>query len=380
VLRVGLTGGIGSGKSTVAERLAELGAVLIDADVVAREVVEPGTPGFDAVVGEFGPGVLTSDGTLDRPALGKIVFADSQRREALNAIVHPLVHRRRIELVEQAPADAVVVEDIPLLVENGLAPAYHLVIVVHAAEEERVRRLVANRGTSADDAWARVRAQARDAARLAAADVWLDNSGSVDDVLRQIDEVWRRRLLPFEKNIRAHAAAPGPGTTDLVPYNADWPHQAERLIARIAAAVGESARRVEHVGGTSVPGSLASDSIDVLVALRPSVNLDQVREALTAAGFPASESSANVHSTADPGQSAVAWVYRHDDRQWRERLLLRDWLRATPEELTRYNASKRDWLDAGDASVATYIAGDRNWCNSALAHAESWAAQSGWVP
>lgn len=197
MLRVGLTGGIGAGKSTVAGRLAELGATVIDADRVAREVVEPGTPGLAAVVSAFGADVLRPDGTLDRPALGRVVFGEGERRRELNAILHPLIAVRTGELMSGLPPDAVVVHDVPLLVENGLAPAYHLVIVVYAPEVERVRRLVTDRQMTEADAWARVRAQATDEQRRAVADVWIDNSGPRAATIAQVDECWRERIEPL---------------------------------------------------------------------------------------------------------------------------------------------------------------------------------------
>jgi dephospho-CoA kinase len=195
MLRVGLTGGIGAGKSTVAARLAELGAVVIDADRVAREVVEPGTPGLAAVVEAFGESVLSPDGSLDRPALGRVVFGEDDRRRTLNGILHPLIAARTGELMTQVPPDAVVVHDVPLLVEGGLETAYHLVIVVHAPERMRVARIVADRGMSEADAWARVRAQASDEERRAAADVWIDNSGTREATIAQVDECWHERIL-----------------------------------------------------------------------------------------------------------------------------------------------------------------------------------------
>jgi len=176
VLRVGLTGGIGAGKSTVAARLAEHGAVVIDSDKIAREVVAAGTEGLAKVVAAFGSGLLTADGELDRPALAKIVFDDEQARNTLNGIVHPLVRDRSADLVARAAPDAIVVHDIPLLVENGLGPAFHLVLVVHAPAEVRVRRLI-ERGMAEGDVRARIASQASDRQHRAAADVWLDNGG-----------------------------------------------------------------------------------------------------------------------------------------------------------------------------------------------------------
>jgi dephospho-CoA kinase len=190
VLSVGLTGGIGSGKSEVSRRLAEHGAVLVDADAVAREVVEPGTPGLAEVVAEFGDGVLLPDGSLDRERLGSIVFADEDRRARLNAIVHPRVGERMREIVERAPEDAIVVHDVPLIAENGLAGMYDLVVVVDAPVEEQVRRLTERRGMTEADARARIAAQATRERRLEIADRVIDNSGGLDRLAEQVDGLW----------------------------------------------------------------------------------------------------------------------------------------------------------------------------------------------
>jgi len=195
VLRIGLTGGIGSGKSTVSALLAARGAVVVDADLIAREVVAPGSPGLAAVAEAFGAGVLTPDGALDRPALAAVVFADPEARARLDGIVHPLVRRRTAELVSAAPADAVVVNDVPLLVETGQAGSYDLVLVVEADVETRVVRLVA-RGLTAEDARARIAAQATDEQRRAAADVVLDNSGTPEQLAEQVDRFWVERVAP----------------------------------------------------------------------------------------------------------------------------------------------------------------------------------------
>jgi dephospho-CoA kinase len=195
VLRIGLTGGIGSGKSTVAALLAARGALVVDADRIAREVVEPGTPGLAAVVEAFGPGVLTAEGALDRPALASIVFADPAARARLDGIVHPLVRARAQELIGAAPADAVVVQDVPLLVETGQAGAHDLVLVVEADLETRVARL-GLRGLSEQDARARIAAQATDEQRRAVADVVLDNSGAPEDLAGQVERFWDERVAP----------------------------------------------------------------------------------------------------------------------------------------------------------------------------------------
>ncbi len=195
MLRIGLTGGIGSGKSTVAALLAEHGAVIVDADRIAREVVEAGTPGLAAVVAEFGEQVLAADGSLDRPTLAAVVFADPAARARLDAVVHPLVRVRAAELVAAAPPDAVVVQDVPLLVETGQAASYDLVLVVRADVEERVRRLV-GRGLTAEDARARIASQATDEQRAAVADVVISNDGGRDDLAAQVDRFWAERVEP----------------------------------------------------------------------------------------------------------------------------------------------------------------------------------------
>jgi dephospho-CoA kinase len=198
MLRIGLTGGIGAGKSTVSAALAGHGAVVVDADRIAREVVEPGTPGLDAVVAAFGAQVLTAEGVLDRPALAAVVFADPDARRRLDGIVHPLVRRRAGELelaAREADEDAVVVHDVPLLVETGQAASYDLVLVVEAAPDVRVPRLVA-RGLTADDARARMAAQATDEQRRAVADVVLRNDGTPDQLRAQVDRFWAERVEP----------------------------------------------------------------------------------------------------------------------------------------------------------------------------------------
>ncbi|MFD4011260.1 dephospho-CoA kinase [Streptomyces albidoflavus] len=190
MLIVGLTGGIGAGKSEVSRLLVEHGAHLVDADRIAREVVEPGTPGLAAVVEAFGESVLAADGSLDRPKLGEIVFADPERRAVLNGIVHPLVGARSAELQSQAPQDGVVVHDVPLLTENGLAELYDLVIVVDVEPWTQVERLVRSRGMSEEEARARMAAQAGREERLAVADIVIDNEVSLDALRGRVAEVW----------------------------------------------------------------------------------------------------------------------------------------------------------------------------------------------
>ncbi|MGA5551417.1 dephospho-CoA kinase [Streptomyces pseudogriseolus] len=190
MLTVGLTGGIGAGKSEVSRLLVECGAVLIDADRIAREVVEPGTPGLAAVAQAFGEEILAEDGSLDRPRLGALVFGDPEKLATLNSIVHPLVGARSRELEEAAPEDAVVVHDVPLLTENGLAPLYDVVIVVDAGTRTQLDRLVRLRGMSEADARARMAAQATRAQRRAIADIVIDNDVPLDALERRVKEVW----------------------------------------------------------------------------------------------------------------------------------------------------------------------------------------------
>jgi dephospho-CoA kinase len=196
MLRVGLTGGIGSGKSAVSQRLAALGAVVLDADQAARDVVALGTPGLAQVVDAFGPGVLAPDGSLDRPGLGKIVFGDGTALGKLNAIIHPLVRQHMAAAEERAAADggdtAVIVHDIPLLAEGGKSRSagFDLVVVVDVPPELQVARLTGNRGMTAADAAARMAAQAAREQRLAIADIVIDNSGTLADLDKRVREVW----------------------------------------------------------------------------------------------------------------------------------------------------------------------------------------------
>ncbi|WP_432495638.1 dephospho-CoA kinase [Kineococcus auxinigenes] len=306
MLRVGLTGGIGAGKSTVARCFAALGAVVVDADVLAREVVAPGTAGWHAVVERFGPGVLTPDGELDRPALGRLVFTDPAARRDLNAVVHPLVAARREELVAAAPVDAVVVEDVPLLVETGMAPRFPLVVVVHADVTERVRRLVEDRGMSEGDARARVGAQAGDDERLAAADVVLDNprraAGSPDPLPAAVEDLWRDRLVPFERNLRERrVAAPRPRGGIRAQQQ-----RVARLVARVAHAAGVGDRAVEPVDAAVLRGAPVEDVVELQLTVPSTADVARLEEVLAAAGFPrvVGEGDGALHGSADPGSPA----------------------------------------------------------------------------
>lgn len=190
ILNVGLTGGIASGKSAVSQRMAGHGAVIIDADQLARQAVAPGSEALAEIVEHFGEDILTEQGRLDRAALGRRVFDDDAAREQLNSIVHPRVRAEAARQREYVADGSVVVEDIPLLIETGQQDRFDVVVVVQAPHEERVRRMVEDRGMSREEAESRVSAQATDEQRAAAADVVLDNSGSLDELVRQVDDLW----------------------------------------------------------------------------------------------------------------------------------------------------------------------------------------------
>ncbi|TFB90324.1 dephospho-CoA kinase [Cryobacterium algoricola] len=190
---IGLTGGIASGKSTVASALADHGAVVIDADLLAREVVEPGAPTLTDIAREFGSALVGADGGLDRGALGAIVFGNPAALARLNAIVHPAVRalsNERIRAAELADPDAVVVYDVPLLVEAAVDHPFDLVVVTQAAPETRIRRMVDLRGMSSEAAALRIRSQADDAERSAIADIVIDTDGTLEHTLRQVDDLW----------------------------------------------------------------------------------------------------------------------------------------------------------------------------------------------
>jgi dephospho-CoA kinase len=382
VLRVGLTGGIGSGKSTAARRFTACGAVLIDADVLAREVVAPGTDGLAAVVDAFGGGVLGPDGALDRPALAAVVFGDPDARARLNAIVHPRVRERTEELIAGAAADAIVVQDIPLLVETASPAVFALVVVVHADGEARVRRLVDDRGMAAADARARIAAQVDDDTRRRAADVWLDNNGPPAALEAAVDALWRQRLVPFEANLRHRRPVLPPSGEPGVP-DPGWAAAGERLAARVARAAGSVGGRVSavHVGPTAVPGLPATDVLDIALAVDPDTDVAVVRTALDTAGFPRVDTGAGGagvdgewrHAGADPGRPVRVHGWTAGAPRWRAALLWRDWLRhdaAARAERARLPVQPSP---AGQAARS-------RWDQSSVTRMEDWAASSGWRP
>ncbi|WP_153504838.1 dephospho-CoA kinase [Cumulibacter manganitolerans] len=261
MLNIGLTGGIGAGKSAASAALDAIGATIVDADKIAREVVERGTVGLDRVRAEFGDAVLDAEGALDRPALAAVVFNDQAALARLNAIVHPLVRARSQELVEAAGPDAVIVHDIPLLAEGSMAPSFHLVVVVHAPEELRVQRLTTARGMDRADALARIRAQADEQSRLAIADVVLDNAGSLESLGEQVARLWHERVTPYAEGLREHR----PALVRIAPREG----AAQRELARLAYAA-------RSVGGSA---TLAGQHVQLSGAP------ERLRAALAAAGW-----------------------------------------------------------------------------------------------
>jgi len=393
VLRIGLTGGIGAGKTQVAQRLAAHGAVVIDADALAREVVAPGTEGLREVVAAFGDQVLDASGGLDRAALAAVVFHDPAARRRLEEIIHPRVRARTAELTAAAPADAVVVNDVPLLVESGLAPGYHLVLVVEAPEPVRVQRLVEHRGMDPADARARIRNQATDQERRAAADVLLRNDGPVTALHAAVDALWPR-LRQFEAHLRQRRPARPDGPVQVVDPDPDWPAQFARLAARIRQAVGEE-YRIDHIGSTAVPGLPAKDVLDLQLTVPDLATADAVADRLAAAGFPAypgqwrdrpkppvTDPAAwekRLHGNADPGRPAYLHVRPASSPGWRWSLLMRDWLRAEPDARAEYAALKRD-LAARTTTLTAYAEAKEPWFDQIADRVTQWATATGWCP
>ncbi|WP_067546143.1 dephospho-CoA kinase [Nocardia crassostreae] len=358
MLRIGLTGGMGAGKSTVARIFAERGAVLVDSDVIAREVVAPGTEGLAALVAAFGADILAADGSLDRPALAAKAFASDEARATLNGITHPLVGKRTAELIAAAPADAIVVQDIPLLVENGLGPLMNLVVIVLADEETRVRRLVEFRGIDEADARARIAAQATDEQRRATGDVLLDNNGANGDIDAAVHALWDERLIPFERNLRTRVPARREGEMRLVEPDPKWAAQAQRLIARLWVVCGADAVRIDHIGSTAVPGLPAKDVIDLQITVRDLGIADALRDRLADAGFPHKP-----HITGDNPKPTPADPGGADTALWAKRLhgnadpgrLANVHLRAEGTPGQRFALEFRDLLREDAAARAEYL-------------------------
>ena len=399
MLKIGLTGGIASGKSVVASRLAALGAVLVDADALARDVVEPGTPGLARVVEAFGPGILDAAGRLDRPALGAIVFQDPSRRDVLNGIIHPLVREAAAGIVATAGDGDIVVQDIPLLVETGQGSSFHLVLVVDAPDDIRIRRMAEHRGMTPGEAASRMAAQASREERNAAADVVLDNAGSRDQLLATVDSLWADRLLPFADNLRRGIRARRIDGPTLRAHQDDWAHQAARIGARILAAAPDDLLAVDHIGSTAVSGLAAKDVLDLQVTVSDLAVADRIGPALAAAGFPSVPGvqadtpkpeqpdpelwQKRFHANADPGRAVNLHVRAAGSPGWRYALLFRDWLRSDRAAVVMYEAHKRELSGrhSGDTGTARYADAKEPWFTDvAWPLMDEWARRAGWVP
>lgn len=393
MLRVGLSGGIGSGKSTVAQHLAHLGALVVDADQLAREVVATGSEGLAAVVERFGDDILDDQGALNRPALGAIVFADEGARRDLEGITHPLIARRTGEILAGAPADAVVVHDVPLLVEKHYGPGYHLVVIVGADEDTRVKRLMHTRGMTEADARSRIAAQASDGQRRAAADVWLDNNGHPDALRDAVERLWEDRLVPFEANVRQGVRSRRSERLHLTASDPTWPAQATRVLQRLRLALGDAAITLDHIGSTAIPGLVAKDVIDVQVGVAWLEAADEpdLVQRLTEAGFPRVEGSTadnakdgrpwpkRFHGSSDPGRAVHVHVREVGSPGWRWALMFRDCLRAEPELREEYAAQKQR-LSADGATVGEYADAKEPWFDTVHERVEAWARETGWEP
>jgi dephospho-CoA kinase len=381
MLRIGLTGGIGAGKSTVSSAFAQCGGVIVDGDVISREVVQPGTEGLAALVDHFGHDILLPDGALNRPALAAKAFADEEQRARLNAIVHPLVATRRAEIVAAVAHDQVIVEDIPLLVESQMAPLFPLVVVVHADPDVRLHRLITIRGMDAADARARIAAQAKDEQRRRVADVWLDNSGTEGHLVEQARELWYQRILPFAHNLTTGTPAPESGL--LVAADPNWPDQAARILARLNTSCGHRAVRIDHIGSTAIAGLDARDVIDVQITVASLEMADELADALRQAGYPRVDSvTADVrfadatdsalwhkrfHASADPGRPTHIHIRVDGWPNQQFALLFVDWLNANPGVRADYAHAKR--------SNTTH-----QWFADAHGRAWAWAQGTGWPP
>ena len=382
-----------------ASRLRELGAVVIDADALAREVVEPGTPGLAKVVEAFSRSILTAAGGLDRPKLGSLVFDNPERLAVLNGIIHPLVRERAAALAAAAPKGAAVVQDIPLLVETGQGANFHLVVVVDAPDAVRVQRMAQHRHMTEEEARARMAAQATRDERLAAADVVLDNTGSKDELRDAVDRLWKFRLAPFAENLVRHRLAKRTGGPVLTPANPDWPGQAGRLIARLRAAAGQDVLALDHVGSTAVPGLAAKDVLDLQLGVEDMAAAERIAPLLADAGFPGwggivsdnpkpshpdpADWRKRLHGNADPGRAVNLHVRAVGSPGWRFALCFRDWLRDDEDARADYVAEKRRAakLHGVDKSTAGYAADKEGWFTEyASPRMDAWVQRTGWQP
>ena len=404
MFRIGLSGGIGAGKSTVSSTFQSYGGIIVDGDVIAREVVAPGTEGLASLTAAFGEDILLPDGALNRPALAAVAFSDEEKLATLNSIVHPLVGKRRAELIDGAPVGSVVVEDIPLLVESQMAPMFPLVVIVHADEEVRVARLIEYRGFSEDDARARIKAQATVEQRQAVADVWLDNSGNADDLAAKARVLWEERILPFARNVQAGVSATV--APQVVAYDPTWPDQANRIVARLNTACGHRAVRVDHIGSTAVQGLDGKDVIDVQVTVTSLDVAEELTDLLRASGYPQNTDITGDVARDDARSTVAEFDHSDDTSLWQKHfhasgdpgrpthvhirvdgwpgqqfaLLFPAWIAANPDERAAYAALKRDVPADAPATGGDYADAKEPWLVGAYRRAWAWADATGWRP
>lgn len=321
MLRIGLTGGIGAGKSTVSEILAAHGAAIIDADKIAREVVAPGEPLLEDLAAAFGDLVIGDDGGLDRAQLAAAAFADDKSTAALNALMHPAIRDRTRDHFARHSDAEVVVHDVPLLVENAMTPGYHLNLLVDVPAELRLERLMSARGMARDDAESRIARQASDEDRYAVCDVIIDNADSVAATQGRVAHLVDDRILPFAANLAAQRRAERGPAELLEPGGRDWPLQAQRIIAKLHHGIGDHFR-IDHIGSTAVPDLAAKDVIDLQLLVPDLDTARDLSDRLADLGYPGKDAVDNLgeghleakrfHANTDPGRAVNLHVRTTD--------------------------------------------------------------------
>lgn len=354
-----MTGGIAAGKSTITSILAEHGAVVIDSDRIAREVVEPGSVGIDQVKSRFGTDVLHKDGSLNRAAMGQIVFADSAARGDLEQIIHPLIARRGAELLAQSADDAIVVHDVPLLVERDLGARYHLVLVVLASLEKRIERMIRDREMSLEQAQSRIASQADDDERRLVADDVIHADVTVDRTRAALERWWQNRVLPYHANLQHGVRAPRDRSVRLVPPPGPprtWRVQAMSVVKRLQWVLAGHDVSIEHIGSTSIPGLWSKDVIDIQIQLRDWESVQEVGALLAAAGFPGKPSFDNAKARwldvpdSDTGGAASKWLAANADQGRAVNLHVRP----AGSDSSRYALDFRDLLRCDPLARADY--------------------------
>ncbi|WP_169252335.1 dephospho-CoA kinase [Brevibacterium sp. 'Marine'] len=362
MLRIGLTGGIGAGKSTVSDMLVEGGAALVDADAIAREVVEPGQPLLADLAAAFGPEVLDADGSLNRPALASAAFVDAEHTAQLNALMHPAIRDRTAEHFARHADAEIVVHDVPLLVENAMTPAYHLNLLVDVPAEVRLGRLMDSRGMDRDDAAARISRQADDETRRAACDVVIDNSGRLEATKAAVGRLIDERIRPFAANLGAGLRAPRTALELVDPEHTDRTGDAQRVLAKLRHGTGDDFA-IEHIGSTSVPGLPAKDVIDLQLIVPDLTAARELAPRLADLGYPGEEMSDHLgesstegkwfHANTDPGRAVNLHVRTADSVGARFARAFRDLLIQDAGERDRYLRVKRELVAEAKADGGT---------------------------